>query len=124
MNAAAFDNPIYDDGSDDKNGESGYAEFEAAEPAGYLDMEGRCDPPSFASAFVNHSNWFQLHLREIVLVVGSSWFCACTGAADDDLSDIGDDDTGAADDDLGDSGDDVIEAASQPEFGGFDDEEY
>jgi hypothetical protein len=69
MNTAAFENPIYDDGSDDKNGEaqSGYAEFEAAEPeaaepSGYLDMEGRCDPPSFASAFLNHvyGNWVHL----------------------------------------------------------------
>jgi hypothetical protein len=44
----------------------------------------------------------------VSLAVGSSWICACTGVADDDLSDIVDDDT---------------EAASQPEFGGFDDQE-
>jgi hypothetical protein len=69
MNTAAFENPIYDDGSDDKNGEaqSGYAEFEAAEPeapepSGYLDMEGRCNPPYFVSDFVNHvhGSWFYL----------------------------------------------------------------
>jgi hypothetical protein len=52
----------------------------------------------------------------VFLAVGSSRFCACTGVADDDLSDVGDVDSDAE----GEAG----ETASQPEFDEFDDEEY
>jgi hypothetical protein len=57
--SAAFANPIYDC-CDDKNDneQSGYAEVEAGQTSGYLDVEGRCNPPSYLVNQV-HGTWIQ-----------------------------------------------------------------